>query len=275
MQQTRARRVPLPDYRPAAFHTLWRLLGEADAGLEWGEVAIRELIASHSSGGAEASNLIAQRHGIRVNDLSVDCLRSQWARLQVTSVAQYLELFLDEFRIGFPRKVRERKNKEDLVSYTLNVFDVSKSEVGDLQCDLLDYYRKIRNSFLHDPAAVDRKTLVRQAQGLKVRVQDSQVYALLQAPNPPAEVCFDDFVLFSRALKDFAKGLCSYAVPNDDELMVVIRDDSTLIGKLRRISCERRRLQLLVNYVHQHFGFVKTAESKSEAMLESDLLAYG
>jgi hypothetical protein len=138
MSEGEDHQVPLPEYRPASFHALWKLLGESDSSLEWLEVAVRELLRQHRDDGTPAATALAQRHAVKVNDLNVDALKSHWARLQITTVAQYLELFLDNYRVEIPRQVRSRSNKEDLVTYTLDVFKAKKASVGELQCGLVD-----------------------------------------------------------------------------------------------------------------------------------------
>ena len=274
MSEGEDHQVPLPEYRPASFHALWKLLGESDSSLEWLEVAVRELLRQHRDDGTPAATALAQRHAVKVNDLNVDALKSHWARLQITTVAQYLELFLDNYRVEIPRQVRSRSNKEDLVTYTLDVFKAKKASVGELQCGLVDYYRKVRNHLVHDPAAEDPKMLTRQAEELrKVIETTSTPYRSLVAPNPPAAVSFDDFVLFSRALKDFSKGLCSSVFLTDEELRAKILANCSLLSSLRKQNASERQRKILANYVRQHFGFRLRAEAIAEGFLHEGLLA--
>lgn len=275
MGENKKQLIPLPEYRPASFHTLWKLLGESDSGLEWLEVAVRELLRVHQEDGSSAASLLAQRHKIRVNDLEVEALTAHWARLQIVAVAQYLELFLDQFRTEIPRDVRARASREDLVTYTLDVYKVKTPSVGALQCDILGYYRKVRNQFVHDPAAEASKMLIRQAESLRQAIQvTSNPYSTLAAPNPPAAASFDDFVLFSRALKDFSKGLSASVVLTDEELRRKIADDLPLTSSLRREKGESaRQMRILANYIRQHFGFHTRAQSIAERFLKDGLLA--
>lgn len=274
MSTPRNNQVGLPEYRPASFHALKKLLGESDSGLEWLEVAVRELIQRHESDGAEATEKMATHHGIKVNDLKIDDLRRHWARLQIISVAQYLEYFLDSFRTEFPREVRQRKNKEDLVTFTLDVYGTTKVAVGELQCDLLTYYRKARNFFVHDPSAESPKMLARQADALKEKiVASSNPYSHLAAPNAPDQISFDDFVLFTRALKDFSKRLCACVFPTTEELQAAILTDAAIIHTLRKQNLELRRCAVLANYLRQRFGFHATAEALATDLLKTGLLA--
>lgn len=266
-------KVPIPEFRPACFHTLMRLLGETDAGSEWGEVAIRELIRAQDEGGNASTNEAARRHGIRVHDMQAHLLRAHWARLQVIAVAHYLEFFLDSFRRELKRDVRSRTDKEDLVTYTLGVYEVKKADVGELQVDLLDYYRTMRNQFVHDPAADDPKRQSGQAEVLRAKVQANALYSKLDAPNSPSKVSFDDFVIFTRAVKDFAKRLCTLAQPSNEEMAKIARNDEKLIRRLKAHSRQERRARLLENYIKQYFGYHATAGALARAMLDDGLLA--
>lgn len=266
--------VALPEYRPESFRSLWRQLGENDAGLEWIEVAIRELLRQQRDGGVVATSALASTHGVRVNDLEEKSLRSQWAKLQIGAVARYLEVFLDDFRAELPREVRQRNNKEDLVTYMLDVYKVKKSEVGELQFDLLNYYRRIRNRFIHDPTAEESKKLVREAESLRAAIASGDSpYKRLSAPNAPEYVCFDDFILFTRALKDFAKGLCSGVQVSDAEIKSRLMENRALRSALRKQNNPQRRTNLLANYIRKHFGFHFTAAVISQRLLDDGLLA--
>lgn len=266
-------KIALPEFRPACFHTLMRLLGETDAGSEWGEVAIRELIRAHDEGGDTATNEAARRHGIRVHDMQAHLLRAHWARLQVIATAHYLEFFLDSFRRELKRDVRSRTDKEDLVTYTLAVYQVKKVDIGELQVDLLDYYRTMRNQFVHDPAADDPKRQSGQAEVLRARVKEDLLYSRLDAPNSPSKVSFDDFVIFTRAVKDFAKSLCALAQPSNEEIAKIARSNKKLILRLKADSRDERRAGLLENYIKQTFGYHATAGALARAMLADGLLA--
>lgn len=266
-------RVPLPDYRPHALHTLWHLLGESDAATEWGEVALREFAAVHAKGGPQAVEQLAEKHGIRVNDFQEQALRAHWARLQVIAAAHYMERFLDSFRREFPREVTSRSNDEPLIRYTLRAYGVGAEQVGELQFELLLFYQRLRNWVLHEGAQQDKKRLQTEAAKLKERVAASSLYATLQAPNSAEAVCFDDFVLLTRALKDFSKGLCQHAAPTRLEMQTVLATRKDLIKELRRQNNIRRRTRLLANCIVHQFGFISLAEKLAAEMLENGLLA--
>jgi hypothetical protein len=267
-------RVDLPEYRPASFHALWRLLGENDAALEWIEVAIRQLLQQQRDGGTDAVQALASAHGVRVQDLDQKSVRCQWAKLQIGAAARYLEVFLDDFRADLPRKGRVRDSKDDLVSYTLDVYKVKKSDVGDLQVDLLSYYRKVRNRFTHDPAAEEPRKLAREAERLREVVRSGESpYRHLDAPNASDAVCFDDFILLTRAIKDFAKALCTAVQISEEEIKQHLLGDNRLISALRRQNEPQRRKELLANYIRQSFGFSRTADSMAEGLLLQGLLA--
>lgn len=276
MEQPKKKKVQvdLPDYRPPSFRTLWQLLGENDAGLEWIEVAIRQLLEQHTEGGATATNALAAAYAVRVHDLVEASLQGYWAKLQIGAVARYLEMFLDDFRKELPRDFRKRESKEDLLSYTLDVYKIKKTAAGELQFDLLTYYRKVRNRFTHESSAEDSKKLSREAAALReVIAQGDSPYKRLEAPNAPEEVGFDDFILFTRALKDFAKGMCAAVEVSDEEIRSRLSADLDLKKSLKKHNRPERRAGFLANYIRLHIGFQCSAESTSQRLLDAGLLA--
>lgn len=118
-------------------------------------------------------------------------------------------------------------------------------EVGQLEVDLFEYYRAIRNLIMHDPEGNQRKRNVRMCEDLQLRVKDSP-YSTLKAPNLLEELCFDDFVLFTRTGKQLAANLCTMTSPTDEEFAACVRNDDSLMKKVRSLSNNRQRCENLV-----------------------------
>jgi hypothetical protein len=92
--------------------------------------------------------------------------------------------------------------------------------LGRLEVELAEYYRLIRNKFLHAGDADVHKDV----DGLRSRVRESIDYFRLSAPNAYADISFDDFILFSRVVKKIGLGLCSVARPDDAEIATMLID---------------------------------------------------
>ena len=200
------KRVPNREYQPRSYRELRAVLGESDSGLEWMEVGLRHLKAEHATGGSARMDELAKLHGVKVNAFDWSYVATQWARLQIVSVCQYLEWFLDEFRHELDRPFRQRLSKEDALHYTLDVLMLSESSVGTLEVAVLDYCRIIRNRFLHDPDAEEPKRLAARRTSIRDEIPAS-LYMNLEAPNDAESAQFNDFVLYSRAVKNFSRRL--------------------------------------------------------------------
>jgi hypothetical protein len=134
-------KTPLPEYRPQCFRGLYELLGLSDTTVEWIEVAVRHLKHINDTEGLEKIGDLATMHDVKVNNIDFMDLSCRWASLQVLSVYQILEWFLDEFHDEHPRHVRKKEPGEDLLGYTLKAFDVSKHKAGMVEFEILDYYK--------------------------------------------------------------------------------------------------------------------------------------
>lgn len=266
-------KTPLPEFRPRCLGGLNDLLGRSDATVEWIEVAVRHLKQVNDNEGTSKSCELASWHGIKVNLIDFNDLPVQWASLQVLSVYQKLEWFLLEFRDEHPRKVRSRNNGEDLLAYTLDAFNVSKHNVGILEYDILDYYRLVRNHLMHKPIEKQAKKHINQCESINERTANS-VYAKLDAPCKLTTLGFDDFILFSRALKNFARSLCAATCPTAQELAALLEVDVPLRKALRRVNQNPERVQKkLASHLRRYYGFPSCADDLSSAILKECPLA--
>jgi hypothetical protein len=225
------------DFRSPAYRSLITTLGETDATVEWIEVCVRELerVGSRSRG-KEIIKAAANRHSVFVYPMDVRVLKQRWGRLGLLAAYTQFEYFLDGFRKTHPRRVQyKRPDGEDKLSPTLRAFDLSSKQVGQLEFDLCTYYRVLRNFFMHDAEGNQGKENRTLCLNLRKQINGSQ-YNGLNAPNFADELSFDDFVLFTRAIKRIASNLCSLTVPTDDELTQFARADERLLGKLRFLT---------------------------------------
>ena len=261
-------KTPLPEYRPRCLRGLYKLLGLSDATVEWIEVAVRHLREINDTQRIVRVGDLAATYGVRVNNIDFKDLPSRWASLQVLSVYQNLEWFLAEFREEHPRHVRKKKPDEDLISYTLNSFGVSKHDAGMLEFEILDYYRQARNHLMHDPSAPQKKTHVTQRARIE-QLKANTAYCGLSAPNTIDAFDFDDFILFSRALKNLARNLCAATCPTADELVALLKNDAPLRRLLNRTNQNQERMQKsLASYLQRCYGFPSCANEISAAMLQ-------
>jgi hypothetical protein len=266
-------KIPPPDFRPLAFRTLKQVMGEADAGMQWIEVALRDLKRRFEERGFEALLELAKSHGVGVRHIRWTQLTLQCARLQIVTAAQHLETFLDDLKRELGRPFRARESKEDLVSYTLESLNLNKHQVGELQYDVIDYYRLVRNELLHQADANPKTKLVRMGEGLRRQVEASPIYRKLAAPSSPRNLTFDDFALFTWAVKDFSKLLCSNIVVTHAEVVGWILNDKTFLEHLRFHMKPRRQKAAIISYIRHRFNLESMSEEISDTFIQSGLLA--
>ncbi len=110
---------------------------------------------------------------------------------------------------------------------------------------ICDYYREVRNQFLHSlqkDAELTAKSLL-----LRELVKQNQVLVRLEAPQPYRSMGFDDLILFTRAIKELGAHFCECLRPEtDDELAALTiehyeRMSNRKINTLKRYDIDRRR----------------------------------
>lgn len=263
-------------FRSPAYRALVKTLGESDAVVEWIEVGVRELTSIHANNGINAVEDLADRHNVCVHPIDFIDFRCRCTRLQILAVYQQIEYFLESFRKTHPRQVNyPDKSNVDRLTRTLSAFKVASKSVGQLEVDLFQYYRLIRNLIMHDPEGYQRKTPKRNCEDLRAQVMNSP-YNTLDAPNTIEELCFDDFVLFTRAGKQLAGNLCEATSPTDNELVTYASKDLFLMKKIRSLSKKRERcINLVACFFRERFSIPDARSIKLGKLLlnENDPLA--
>lgn len=250
-------------FRSPAYRALVKTLGESDAAVEWIEVGLRELQRINTNKGVSAVNELARMHNVCVNYIDFNDLQSRCARLQILAVYQQIEYFLVSFRKTHPRKVEySNQSNGDRLSRTLSSFNITSREVGQLEVDIFQYYRLTRNLIMHDPEGDQRKTHKRKCKDLQKQVLKSS-FKNLSAPNLIEKLCFDDFVLFTRAGKQLAANLCEATSPTDDELVTYAQDNVTLNKKIKALSNNRKRcINLVACFFRERFSVSEERSKK-------------
>lgn len=232
-----------------------KALGESDAVVEWIEVGVREVQRVSEAKGPDGARELASKHGVFVNLIPTGELRTRCARLELLAVNQQAEHFFRGFRKTHPRKVQfSRGDDEDVLKATLEAFKLTASQVGQLEHDIFQYYRIARNRIMHDPEGDQRKTHKRKCEELRAQVAESS-YKTLAAPNLIETLSFDDFVLFTRSLKQLAANLCDVTVPTDEELVTSVSGNPQLIGKLKSLEGNNiRRAHAVAGFLRERYS---------------------
>jgi hypothetical protein len=202
---------------------LFRYLGETDAMVELTELATRSFTASAKQSGDVAAFVAgqSQQHGIIVNLTELDLLSSHLGRNYIVTVYQSAERFLHEFRqehIALYRKdwIGDAHDVDPLTVTLQNVSTPEGEAEKQLGTDLISrfqYYRIVRNWAVHTKEPDVSKAETKFAEIVPYSVEHQEKFRSVNAPNPPTDVCFDDFIFFSRLTKLIAEKLCRIATP--------------------------------------------------------------
>jgi len=249
-------------FRFASYRDFKRSLGKINAANECTELAIRSFIdGARKAPSADAYiQQLSEVYKVKVDAVDLDALSAQIGQYHVISVHQQFELFLREFRSEHPNSKWEKVEGDDLLKSTLKSigggFAATAALIGRLEVDVADYYRLIRNRFVH---ALEERAVPVRAEDLRSRVRESEKYARLTAPNEYGAVGFDDFVLFARVSKQIALQLCKVARPTDQEITDMLTqnvDQKRSVNEIvRRFRKEPERLHnALATFLRSSFS---------------------
>ena len=127
---------------------------------------------------------------------------------------------------------------------------------------LVNYYRLIRNSVVHlqNDEAEHTKTSKYYNENVGIHLRYFVESYSLEAPNSPAEISFDDFMLYTREIKYFGNLLNDECFPSESVLAIVSKRDEELQRKLKQtqqVSSDAvllSRINTLRSYFHKNFG---------------------
>lgn len=240
-------------FRPKCYRILDEVLGKSDATVEWIEVAVRHLKHEYETSGYTRINDLARGYNVRVNPVEINDICVRWGQLQLLSSFQFFDEFLRNFRDEHPRELpRNRKKGEDLITFMMEVYDVSKNDVGMHEFEILDYYRLVRNQLMHNPSIEQGK--VHKSQAARILENKKDKYSTLSAPNYIDSIQFDDFILLTRVIKHFSRVLCSRTTPTESEWTSLILKDSELVKNLRAFIGNDTRIKTkLKSYLRTNY----------------------
>ena len=202
---------------------LFRYLGETDALVELTELATRSFMTTAKQSGDVGAFVRSQsqQHGICVNLAEVDSLSRHLGRSYIVTVYQSAERFLHEFRKEHRALYANdwTGDGDDVDPLTVTLRNVATREddaekrIGPDLITRFQYYRIVRNWVVHTKESDVSKPQAKFAEIAPYSIEHQDRFDSLNAPNPPADVCFDDFIFFSRLTKLIAEKLCRIAEP--------------------------------------------------------------
>lgn len=210
-----------------AFRNLKKGLGEFDAVVECNEMAIREFLKNLNASQDQKKFIqdLSQKHGVRVDTVSVDLFSSRIRLFYILSVMQQAEQFIDEFRKEYRTYNSTWANKEDgetdFDNLLLNIFSSKGRGINEIGIEFyhgFEYYRLVRNRFAHSEEK-DLKKLENQCLKIsKYATFYNSTFHSVNSPNNYDKIDFNDFLLFTNIVKHIGYTLCEKCKPDNAQL---------------------------------------------------------
>lgn len=216
-------------------------LGHTNQFILVNEIAMRELksAAENNQNGIEPYVAgLSKKHGIRVSLNQFNAVNDELPRwytmLVATEVDRSLRHLIKDIKLlkNFSGWIGQRggENLSALEQLQTNLPTGSSSLEACPEYAALEYYRLVRNEFVHTPREHARPTIDAHA-ALVEKFGDylRDRYKTRGAPNAPDNLSFDDFFLQTQIARDFAIVISdAYNLTIDDILRVVSADQEML-----------------------------------------------
>ena len=200
---------------------LYKNLGRFDAIVEFTEIAIRDFIKQANQTGDFDTFLQkkSSEHNIYVHTVDLSVYRARISHSYILSVYQTAELFIHQFReehIDLYNKTWTLDDsKDNLLIKTIrkiSAINPATLQIGAHRLSIFNYYRVVRNKYSHDRISETR--VDQEFKNISQFIAQVQIdYLDLVAPNDYDNISFDDFILFSRTIKDISYKLNELVTP--------------------------------------------------------------
>jgi len=252
-----------------------RNLGELDAIVEFTEIAVRDFVKKANY--ADSFNTYLERkskeHSICVNSINNNIFQTRISHSYIVSTYQVAEDFFyqfkDEHNDFFDTKWSFDKDSEDnlLIQTIKQISTKNKALVilGEHRIQIFNYYRNVRNKFSHTRIKDDK--INKEFLLLKDNISLIQTdYPKLNAPNDYNNISFDDFILFTRILKDIISRINMLLDISEENILNYCLKNN-ILKKFQ--GNEQRKSNALKGYLKTNFGI---ADEIADNILESLML---
>lgn len=233
-----------------AFRNLKKGLGEFDAVVECNEMAIREFLKNLKASKNQDQYIqeLSQKHGVRVDTVSVSHFASRIRHFYILSVMQQAEQFFDDFKkeyliynsISWNKKVDGETDFDNLLQNIYSSKGRGIVGIGKEVYHGFEYYRLVRNRFAHSE---DKDIKKLNSQCIKITAYASfynSAFHSTGCPNAYDKIDFNDFLLFTNIIKNIGYTLCEYCKPDNSVLAEMLINlelnvDNKIVKPLKNI----------------------------------------
>lgn len=213
-------------FRFQSVSRLFKDLGRYDAIVEFTEVSIRDFLFEANKNGNFDSYLTSKstQHNVYVNTVDKSVFRSRISQGYILSVYQAMELCIRNFKHDYNDLYFKDKKFDDTTdSLLIKLIKIIGDKnhcinvIGEYRIYIYDYYRMVRNKYSHD--IIEESKIEKAYRELLIYYDEIKLhYPSLSAPNPYTDIEFDDFIFFSRVVKEIITSLNDFAAPTDNQL---------------------------------------------------------
>lgn len=244
----------IPSYR-----NLKKSLGEYDALVEFLECSCRAFLKNHENSGLSFNEYLAEEsaeYGIYLRDLSLENYRhvinSSYLLFPYASFDEFISSFINEVRFLI-KKDFELVCKKDASRFErliVSIHDIGiNPEIPQIQIDLFNYYRLIRNSVAHKG--------VNNLSSIYKRIDLNEIksmYPTLTGLQVEGVTDFDDFILCTANIKDIAN-ILTIALEKHINWVDIMCQNDDIFPKHKKFS-NRRKKTYLINWIRIKYGVI-------------------
>lgn len=244
-----------------SYQNFKKKLGEANSIVALNELAVRDFKYRANSSEQGASEYIAEKStqfNICVNfdkfpDFSVD-LAQRYIVSIYEGTEEFYNNFIKEYQ-SFKQKLNDNeltleakeentnKDKKKTLADVLKLLDKNYIKncnnwefynsgerlIGKIPMSIYVYYTEIRHRVIHPYDKKVKELNNARSRLISFRSEIQESYKVPDIPNEFEQIDFEDFVLFSRVVKDIALKLSQIGCPTDKELI-------DLVGRNKKIG---------------------------------------
>lgn len=247
-----------------------QIIGEYCAINQFIELSKRSFLSDHASLLADRSAFIkfADEHSIALTCYDSKQMVHSISLSYIVNTHLCFETFIKELyqqiKIYGKTPLQEKQQDESwLKCVCRNAYGTHIPEHTIAIFALCEYYRLVRNSAVHDLCNIETHSSVYKGL-LKFDFNTSAKYAKLSAPNPYENICFDDFVMFSRSCIELASAL--YDVLELDCKKIISSLPDSIILKWKKYNFDRCKMAINL-YITSNFKNIKISDKEIQDLI--------
>lgn len=212
----------MTNFRFVCYRDLHNTLGAVDAIVECIELSVRHFHCLAQED-VDVNNFVKQmsdKYYVKVSAINFNSLKQRASCLYLLNVYQQFEQYLRDLRKEYPLEDSWSDDKNR--SLFLNTLDNLRNKnkvITSFEIDLIEHYRLVRNYFMH---SIDIESCNQNVKVLRSSVIKDKVLYKYSAPNMYDQIEFDDFLLFTKVVKDVAIKMCIIGKPTDDYIIEML-----------------------------------------------------